>query len=106
MQRERQFDDQALTARSGWGSIVFDMSMNAREAAKEGISILRNARQHGTSRALLHGDQLAFEQRVKFCPVGDLVRGVFDQHQCGKFVSAEHACLLIDRVGAVWICAG
>ena len=61
MQRERQFDDQALTARSGWGSIVFDMSMNAREAAKEGISILRNARQHGTSREPLHGNQLAFE---------------------------------------------
>lgn len=51
----------AMTAHSRPCSIGSDMSVNAREVVKERVSILRNARQHGASRELLHGDQLAFE---------------------------------------------
>jgi hypothetical protein len=73
----------------------FDLSVYAREAAKERISVLRNARPYSPAGKLLHGDELAFEQRIKFFPLGNVVGRVPDQYQCRKFMGAEHAWLLI-----------
>jgi hypothetical protein len=77
------------------------MSVNARDGTKEGISVLRNAGPYSPASKLLHGDELAFKQRIKFFPLGDLVGRVADQHQCREFMGAEHACLLIARVGGI-----
>ena len=81
----------------------FDLSVHAREVTKERISFPRNARPYSPAGELLHGNELAFKQRIKFFPLGNVVGRVPDQHQCRKFMGAEHACLLIARVGAVWI---
>jgi hypothetical protein len=39
-------------------------------------------------------------------PLGNMVGRVPDEHQCRKFMGAEHSCLLVVRVGAGGDCAG
>src|SRR5579859_7752310 len=46
-----------------YGLTRSDVSVNAREGTKQGISVLRNAREHGTARKLLHGEQLTLDRK-------------------------------------------
>ena len=82
---------------------VFYPSVHAREATKKRVSVLCNAGPYSPAGKLLHGDELAFKQRIKFSALGNVVGRVPNQYQCREFMGAEHACLLIARVGAVWI---
>jgi hypothetical protein len=75
----------------------------AFEVTKKRITVLRHARSHCPAGKPFHRDELTFKQRIEFLPLGNVVSRIPDQHQCRKFMSAEHSCLLIAWVGAVWI---
>jgi hypothetical protein len=78
-------------------SLSFGMSVDASEAPEKRGSVLRDVRAHCTARESFHGYKLAFDQRAEFFPVGNLIGGVFDQHQRREFVSAQHALLRKQR---------
>lgn len=45
----------------------------------------------------LQCDKLAFKQRIKFFPIGNVIGGVLTQNQCCKFVGAQHGMLQMRR---------
>ena len=56
-----------------------DLSVHAREVTKKRVPVLCNAGPYSPAGKLLHGDELAFKQRIKFFPLGNLVGRVPDQ---------------------------
>ena len=68
---------------------------------KKKLSVLRDARAYCPARKPLQRDKLAFEQCTKFFPIANVIGGILDQHQCCKFVGAEHGMFLMQR-GKRW----
>jgi hypothetical protein len=62
--------------------------MEKSEAAKKRLAVRRDAGTHCATRKSLECDKLTLQQRTQLFPIGNLIRGVLDQHQCCKFVGA------------------
>ncbi|BFG81184.1 hypothetical protein PTKU46_92180 [Paraburkholderia terrae] len=71
--------------------------MDKGKVTEKRLSVLRDARAYRPARKPLQCDKLAFKQRTKFFPFGNVIGGVPDQHQCCKFVGAQHVMLLMQR---------
>lgn len=61
------------------------------------LSVFRDAGAYCSARKSLQCDKLLFRQRTRFFPIGNAIGGVPDQHQCRKFVGAQHGMLLMQR---------
>ena len=71
--------------------------MDKGEVTKKRLSVLRDARAYCSARKSLQCDELPFKQRTQFFPIGNVIGGVPDQHQCCKFVGAQHGMLLMQK---------
>ena len=71
--------------------------MDKGKMTEKRLSVIRDARAYCPARKSLQCDKLAFKQRTRFLPIGNVIGGVLDQHQCCKFVGAQHGMLLMHR---------
>jgi hypothetical protein len=71
--------------------------MDKGKVTEKRLPVLRDAGAYRAARKSLQCDKLAFKQRTKFFPIGNMIGGVPDQHQCCKFVGAQHGMLLMQR---------
>ena len=71
--------------------------MDQGKVTQKRLSIFRDARAYCPARKSLQCDKLAFKQRTKLFPIGNVIGGVLDQRQCCKFVGAQHGMLLMQR---------
>lgn len=72
-------------------------SIDKGKVTEKRLPVLRDASAYCPTRKSLQCDKLAFKQRSKFFPIGNVIGGVLDQHQCCKFVGAQHGMLLMQR---------
>jgi len=75
--------------------------MDKGKVTEKRLSVFRDARAYCPARKSLQCDELPFKQRTQFFPIGNMIGGVLDQHQCCKFVGAQHGMLLMQR-GKRW----
>jgi hypothetical protein len=75
--------------------------MDKGKVIEQRLSVFRDARAYCPARKSLQCDELPFKQRTQFFPIGNMIGGVPDQHQCCKFVGAQHGMLLMQR-GKRW----
>lgn len=71
--------------------------MDKGKVTEKRLAVLRDARAYCSARKSLQCDKLLFKQRTKFLPIGDVIGGVLNQHQCCKLVGAQHVMLLMQR---------
>jgi hypothetical protein len=71
--------------------------MDKGKVTQKRLSIFRDAGAYCPARKSLQCDKLAFKQGAQFFPIGNMIGGVPDQHQCCKFVGAQHGMLLMQR---------
>jgi hypothetical protein len=71
--------------------------MDKGKVTQKGLSIFSDAGAYCPARKSLQCDKLAFKQGAQFFPIGNMIGGVCDQHQCCKFVGAQHGMLLMQR---------
>jgi hypothetical protein len=64
--------------------------MDKCKVTEKRLSVLRDAGAYCPARESLQCDKLAFKQRTQFFPIGNVIGGDLDQHQCCKFVGAQH----------------
>ena len=71
--------------------------MDRGKVTEKRLSVFRDARTYCSARKSLQCDKLLFKQRTKFFPIGNVIGGVPDQHQCCEFVGAQHGMLLMQK---------
>ena len=54
--------------------------MDKGKVTEKRVSVFRDARAYRAARKSLQCDKLAFKQRTKFFPIGNMIGGVPDQH--------------------------